>query len=116
MKKWDQIVNSKSGLFFYKLDCKKLFKTQEVRKKCELADLKEAGYSCLAKDYFGTDDINKIFNKQKFDLIDDATINTYKQMCKKQLDEIKKQQEEGQKIQKRLEQLEQQIKNFNKKL
>ena len=111
-KKWDQIVNSKSGLFFYKLNCKKLFKTRQTIKKCELAGLKEAGYSCLDKSYFGTDDINKIFNKQKFDLIEDATINKYKQMCKNQLEEIKKQQEEEQKRQNKIEQVQQQIKNF----
>ena len=111
-EKWNKIVNSKSGLFFYKLNCKKLFKTRQTIKKCELAGLKEAGYSCLAKSYFGTDDINKIFNKQKFDLIDDATINKYKQMCKNQLDEIKQQQEEEQKRQNKLEQVQQQIKNF----
>ena len=111
-EKWNKIVNSKSGLFLYKLDCKKLFKTKQAIKKCELAGLKEAGYSCLDKSYFGTDDINKIFNKQKFDLIDDATINKYKQMCKNQLEEIKKQQEEDQKRQNKLEQVQQQIKNF----
>jgi len=87
LKKWDEIVNSKSGLFFYNLDCKKLFKTQETIKKCQMACLKEAGYSCIDTSYFWTDNINKIFNIQKFDLIDSKTINKYKQICKEQLNQ-----------------------------
>jgi len=111
-KKIEKITNLKSGLYFYWLDCKKLFKLSENIKKCEMWWLKEAGYSCIDKKYFKNMTVEQIFNKKKFDLIDDTTIQKYKNICLQQLNEIKKQEEKAQQEMQKEEQLRKQIKAF----
>jgi len=111
-KKLREISNLKSGLYFYWLDCKKLFKLPENIKKCEMWWLKEAWYSCLDKSYFKNMSVDQIFNKKKFDLIDDETIQKYKNMCLQQIKEIKEEQKKQQELMKKQQELMKKIQNF----
>ena len=56
--------------------------------------------------------VDEIFNKKKFDLIDDTTIQKYKNTCLQQLNEIKKQEEKAQQEMQKEQELRKKIENF----
>jgi len=109
-KKFKKITSLKSGLYFYWLDCHKLFKLPENIKKCERLWLKEASIACDNKSYFKWLSIDKIFNKKKFDMLSEQEIKQAKQKClsiiKEKKEEEKKFELEQQKIEKYFKTLE----------
>jgi len=111
-KKLKKFVSLKSGLYFYWLDCHKLFKLPENIKKCEKWWLKEAAIACNNKRYFKWMTPDQIFSKKKFDLLSNEEIQQAKQQC---LNIIKQEQEEQKQIklkQKKLKKYYELIDNF----
>jgi hypothetical protein len=56
--------------------------------------------------------VDHIFNKNKKNLIDDETIQKYKNMCLQQIKEIKEEQKKQQELMKKQQELMKEIQNF----
>lgn len=86
--KIDLIWNWIKDIWWYKIDCKKEFKTFTAQRECEYTKLKEYWNGCFYKKMWVTlNNIDKIFTKINFDLIDENSIRIYKQNCKTILEE-----------------------------
>ena len=111
-KKLEKIANLKSGLYFYWLDCHKLFKLPQNIKTCEKRWLMEAATSCDDKEYFKWMNPDQIFNKKKFDLLSDQEIQQAKQQCLDLLKQEQEQQKQMEEYNKKMEELDKKMESF----
>ncbi len=110
-----------TSVWWFKVDCKKEFKTAQWQYQCEMNQLREAGYGCTDPKFpkLSKDSLNSYFTKKRYNLLDMNIINQYKNICKqniieqeKQEQQAKKEQEHFKKMQNKLKQVQQQAKDF----
>jgi len=94
MKKIENIDKTITSVGWFKIDCKKQFKTKEWQRECEMKQLIEAGYGCTDPKFpkFDRNNLDTYFNKKRFDLLDDKDIYKYEKICQKDIIKIKEQE------------------------
>jgi len=91
----NKIDSTIKDVWWYKVDCKKIFKTESWQRNCEMKQLAEAGNGCIdSRLWITLGNLDKYFTKKRFDLLSEEKIQEYKERCRVQLLEHKKQQEE----------------------
>ena len=101
IEKIDQTIKD---IGWYKLDCKKKFKTQNWQLQCQEKQLLEAWTMCFDKKLWITlNNIDNYFTKQRFDLLVKEEIKQYKNICIAKLKEMTKQEEKDRIINQKME-------------
>lgn len=123
--KLNKINHLISSVWWYKVNCKTQFKTQQWQYDCQMNQLMEAGNGCTDPDFpkSARENPDNYFTKKRFDLLDENSIQRYKQICQNSVEqekqsevEFKKEQEEAkirnEKLKAEQKKLEEKIKNF----
>ena len=91
IKKFTKLSSLLTWSGWYKINCKKEFVTERMRKECQLKQLEELSYLCdIPELWINLSNIDKYFDSQKFDLVNRERILKSKESCKHLLEEDKK--------------------------